>query len=141
MGSGRDPLSHQVEGVVQAEPLGEQQAEGVLVRLDEAEVGAEAQAQALLVALGQGEGALQRGGELAELSLQQRCVQRVLGREVLVEHWLGDAGRLGDGLHGGTAVAVPGEDPAGHVQQLRAARGRRQTGTGTHRAVQRLTPP
>src|SRR6266542_2467573 len=79
-----------LERVVQAEALGEQQTEGVFVRLDEIEVGTEAEPQALLVAVRQRERALQVGGELAELQLQQRAIERVLGGEVLVEDWFGD---------------------------------------------------
>jgi hypothetical protein len=112
------------------------------VRLDEAEVGAEAEPQPLLVAVGQVEGALQVGGELAQLLLQQRRVERVLGVEVLVEHRLGDAGRLGDGLHRGAAITVPAEDPAGDLEQLRPPGGRRQAGApGSHGALDHRLPP
>jgi hypothetical protein len=67
------------------EGLGEQQAEGVLVPVDEVEVGPEPAPQPLLVALGLAEGGLQLLGEPAQLVGQQGLVQRPLGGEVLVE--------------------------------------------------------
>src|SRR5215218_7559624 len=117
---------------VEAEGLGEQQAEGVLVPVDEVDVGSEPAPQPLLVALGLAEGGLQLLGEPAQLAGQQGLVQRPLGGEVLVEHGLGDAGGLGDGLHGGAPVAVAGEQPPGDTQQLGAALGRPQPHADRH---------
>src|SRR4029450_1177239 len=55
---------------VEAEGLGEQQAEGVLVPVDEVDVGPEPAPQALLVVLGLAEGGLQLLGEPAQLAGQ-----------------------------------------------------------------------
>ncbi len=111
---------------VEAEGLGEQQAEGVLVPVDEAEVGPEPAPQPLLVVLGLAEGGLQLLGEPAQVVGQQRRVQRPLGGEVLVEDGLGHPGGLGDGLHGGAPVAVAGEQPPGHAEELGPPLGRPQ---------------
>ena len=60
--------------------------------------------------------------------VEQRPVQLALGLEVLVQHGLGDAGRLGDVVHRGVVVAGPGEDLEGDVEELLAAGGGREAG-------------
>ena len=98
-----------------------------------ADVGPNPAPQPLLVALGLAEGGLQLVGEPAQLAGQQGRVQRPLGGEVLVEHGLGDAGGLGDGLDGG-AGSRRGRTAAGDAQswaRRSAARSRTPIGTLT----------
>jgi hypothetical protein len=74
---------------------------------------------------------LERGADVA----QQLEVEVPLRVEVLVEHRLGHAGRLGDVVHGRRVEALRGEHLEGGVQQLAAAFGGRQA--GRHRSLHR----
>ena len=56
--------------------------------------------------------------QLVREHVHQLEVEGPLRLEVLVDEGLGDAGRLGDVVHGGGGVAVLGEEGEGHVEQL-----------------------
>jgi hypothetical protein len=98
----------------------EQHPEGVGALGHEAEVGPEAGLDLAARALG-GRGLEDGFLELAADVDEQLREQLPLRREVLVEHGLGDPGRLGDLVHRGAAVAVCGEHGQCPVEQLATA--------------------
>jgi hypothetical protein len=65
--------------------------------------------------------------ELVDVDLQEREVQLQLAGKVLVENRLGHPGTFGDLVHRRGVVPVRGEDVLSGGQQLRPARGARQT--------------
>ena len=52
--------------------------------------------------------------------VEQREVELELARKVLVQHWLGDPGPLGDVVHRGGVVALRDEDLLRRLEQLLA---------------------
>ena len=102
-------------------PGREEQIEGRPVVVDPGEVGVEAMLELLagggLVHRRLGDHAGQVRADLGE-QLQE---QLAFGGEVLVEHRLGDARRLGEVVHRGRMKPPLAEDIEGHAQQLAAA--------------------
>ena len=97
-----------------------EEAEGVLVVDHELEVPGEPELDLLAGALG-------RRGRLHDAvdhgvgeDVEQLEVEGALGLEVLVHERLGDAGGLGDVVHGRGRVAVLGEEGERHVEELAA---------------------
>src|SRR5207244_8981763 len=95
----------------------------VLAGVGEANEGAEPAAQPLGVVARLDDRLLHLRAQQPQLVADDPAVERLLGREVLVEDRLGDPGRVGDRLHGRAPVAVPREQVAGDLEELGTAGG------------------
>ena len=110
-------------GHVGLEVVAEQQPEGTRVRLDPLEEGIDARAQAHLAGVGRGRALGEPLEDLLRVALEQRRVQVLLRREVLVDQRLGDAGLLGDLVDRRGVVAAAREHVEGGVEDRGAAVG------------------
>ena len=75
---------------------------------------------------GLGRGLGDRLEQLRADVVEELEVERPLRGDVLIEHRLGDPGRVGDVVHRGLVEAVLGEQPEGHPEQLGSPAGGRQ---------------
>ena len=101
----------------------EHQAERGMVVGHPAEVTLEAQLGHRLAVSSTRRGLGDRRHESVADLVEERPIQIALGVEVLVEHRLGDAGRLGDVVHRRVVIAVHGERLEGHREDLFTPRG------------------
>ena len=94
-----------------------------------AEVGGEGGVDPLPVVAGRADRAGDRLDQPVHALVEQRQVELLLAREVLVEHRLADSGPFRDLVHRRGVVAAGDEDLYGRVQQLPPAGEPRQAGS------------
>ncbi len=111
------------ELVVAPRSTAEHQAERGMVVSHPAEVTLEAQLGHRLAVSSTRRGLGDRRHEPVADLVEERPIQVTLGVEVLVEHRLGDAGRLGDVVHRRVVIAVHGERLERHREDLFTPRG------------------
>ena len=104
----------------------EHQPEGAGVAGDVLEEDVHGRRDPLLVVVGRLQRRTAVVDDVVARGVEQGEVEVELAGEVLVEHGLGDAGAVGDVVHGGSVEALGDEDLEGRLEQLGAAFGARQ---------------